>query len=90
MKVIGPVHLNYAFIQTQRVTEQATIRQQENLKNLERMNQQTIQNVETKRETDRIETAKFDRVRQASEAYLGAELQKLGHNQTIYRIDVSV
>jgi len=81
---------NYAFIQTQRVSEQANIRHQENLKNLVKMNQETIQNAESKRETDRMEDAKFDRVRQAREAYLGNELQKLGHSETIYHVDVKV
>lgn len=81
---------NYAFIQTQRVTEQTVIRHQQNLKNLEKMNRETIQSVESKRETDRMEAAKFDRIRQAREAYLGNELQKLGHNQTIYRVDIKV
>lgn len=88
MKISAPQ--NYAFIQTQRASEQATIRHQENLKNLERMNRETIQSVESKRETDRMEAAKFDRIRQSREAYLGNELQKIGHNETIYHVDVKV
>jgi hypothetical protein len=81
---------NYGFINSLRTMEQATIRHQQNLKNLERMNLETNQSAESKRETDRMEAAKFDRVRQAREAYLGNELQKLGHNETIYRVDVKV
>jgi len=90
MKVTGPVHQNYGFIQTQRVDEQARIRHHENLKNLEKMNRQTIQNVEQKRETQRLETAKWDRVRQAQEAYLGAASQKAGHNETMSHVDIKV
>jgi hypothetical protein len=81
---------NYGFINTLRNIEQATIRNQQNIKNLEKMNRETIQSVESRRETDRIENTKFDRIRQAREAYLGNELQKLGHNETIYRVDVKV
>lgn len=88
MKISAPQ--NYAFIQSQRFSEQATIRHRENLKNLERMNQQTIQSAEAKRETDRMEAAKFDRVRQSREAYLGNELQKSGHSETMYHVDVKV
>jgi hypothetical protein len=90
MKITGPVHLNYAFIQTQRVDEQARIRHHENLKNLQKMNRQTIQNVEQQRETQRLETAKWDRVRQSHEAYLGANEQKVGHNETMRHVDIKV
>ncbi len=90
MKITNLPPLNYGFINTQRTAEQAQIRHQENLKNLEKMHRQTIQNVEEKRETLRLETAKWDRVRQASEAYLGVEATKLGHNETMQRVDIKV
>lgn len=90
MKVSGPVHQNYGFIHTQRVSEQARIHHQENLKNLEKMNQQTIKNAEQMTETQRIENAKWDRVRQVQEAYLGAAATKLGHNETMNHVDVKV
>jgi hypothetical protein len=90
MKVTGPVHQNYGFIHTQRVDEQARIRHHENLKNLQKMNRQTIQNVEQQRETQRLEAAKWDRVRQAKEAYLGNEAQKAGHNETMQHVDIKV
>ena len=90
MKVTGPVPQNYGFIQTQKVDEQARIRHHENLKNLQKMNRQTIQNVEQQRETQRLEMAKWDRVRQAREAYLGHEAQKAGHNETMQHVDIKV
>ena len=91
MKVTGPVHQNYGFIQTQRVDEQARVRHHENLKNLEKMNRQTIQNAEQQRETQRLETAKWDRVRQAHEAYLGVNALKNGaHNETMSHVDIKV
>lgn len=90
MKVTGPVQQNYGFIHTQRVDEQARIRHHENLKNLQKMNRQVIQNVEQQRETQRIENSKWDRVRQAQEAYLGAACQKAGHNETTTHVDIKV
>jgi hypothetical protein len=90
MKVTGPVHQNYGFIQTQRTDEQARVRHQTNLKNLQKMNRQTIQNVEQQRETQRLELAKWDRIRQATEAYLGHEAQKAGHNETMQHVDIKV
>jgi hypothetical protein len=90
MKITGPVHQNYGFIQTQKVDEQARIRHHENLKNLQKMNRQTIQNVEQQRETQRLEMAKWDRVRQAKEAYLGSEAERTGHNETMQHVDIKV
>lgn len=90
MKVTGPVHQNYGFINTQRDDELARIRHQENLKNLQKMNRQTIQNAEQMRETQRLEMAKWDRVRQAREAYLGHEAELNGHNETMKHVDIKV
>ena len=90
MKIAGPVHPNYGFIETQKVNEQARVRHHENLKNLQKMNRQVIQNVEQQRETQRLEMAKWDRVRQAREAYLGNEAQKAGHNETMQHVDIKV
>jgi hypothetical protein len=42
------------------------------------------------RETQRLEMAKWDRVRQAKEAYLGNEAQKAGHNETMQHVDIKV
>ena len=90
MKVTGPAPQHYGFIESQRADEQARIRQHENLKNLQKMNRQTIQNAEQMRETQRLENAKWDRVRQAKEAYLGHEAQKAGHNETMQHVDIKV
>ena len=90
MKVTGPAPQHYGFIETQRVDEQAKVRHHENLKNLQKMNRQVIQNVEQQRETQRLEMAKWDRVRQAKEAYLGHEAQKAGHNETMQHVDIKV
>jgi NurA-like 5'-3' nuclease len=90
MKVTHLPPLNYGFIHTQRVDEQARIRHHENLKNLQKMNRQTIQNADNMRETQRLEMAKWDRVRQAKEAYLGNEAQKTGHNETMQHVDIKV
>ena len=90
MKVTNLPPLNYGFIHTQRVDEQARVRHHENLKNLEKMNRQTIQNADSMRETQRLETAKWDRVRQAREAYLGAGAEKSGHNETMQHVDIKV
>jgi hypothetical protein len=90
MKVIGATQLHYPFIQTQRTDEQARIRHHENLKNLEKMNRQIIQNADSMRETQRLETAKWDRVRQAHEAYLGAYCENKGHNETMSHVDIKV
>lgn len=90
MKITGPAPQHYAFIQSQRTDEQARIRHRENLKNLEKMNRQTIQNVEQQRETQRLENAKRDRVRQAHEAYLGSACENKGHNETMQHVDIKV
>lgn len=90
MKITGPAIQHYGFIESQRANEQARIRHAQNLKNLEKMNRQTIANVEEKRETQRLENAKWDRVRQAKEACLDPEEQKLGHNETAHHVDVKV
>lgn len=90
MKITGPAPQHYGFIETQRVNEQAKIRHQTNLKNLEKMNRQTIQNAEQIRETQRLEMAKWDRVRQAREAYLGNEAELTGHNETMKHVDIKV
>lgn len=90
MKVIGVAPQHYAFIQSQRQTEQAEIRHRENLKNLEKMNQETIQAAETHRATLQMHNAKFDRQRQMMEAYVGAECQKEGHSQAMSHVDVKV
>lgn len=90
MKVIRAAELHYSFIETQRVREQAQIRHQQNLKNLEKMNQQTIQAAEAHRATMQMHNAKFDRDRQMREAYLGEACQKDGHNETIKHVDVKV
>ena len=90
MKVTNLVPQHYGFINTQRDDELARIRHQTNLKNLQKMNRQTIQNVEQKRETQRLEMAKWDRVRQAREAYLGNEANKVGHNETMQHVDIKV
>jgi hypothetical protein len=91
MKVTNSVPQNYGFINAQRYQEQAQVRHHENLKNLQKMNRQTIQNVEQQRETQRLEAAKWDRVRQAQEAYLGANALKNGaHNETMSHVDVKV
>jgi NurA-like 5'-3' nuclease len=90
MKVTGPAPQHYGFIQTQRDDELARIRHHENLKNLQKMNRQTIQNADNMRETQRLEMAKWDRVRQAKEAYLGNEAQKAGHNETMQHVDIKV
>jgi hypothetical protein len=90
MKVIGPALQNYGFINALRTDEQARIRHQQNLKNLEKMNRQTIQSAEQKSETQRIENAKWDRVRQAKEAYLGTKATNLGHNETMRHVDIKV
>jgi uncharacterized protein YdaT len=87
---IGPAQQHYGFIQTQRVNEQAKIQHQTNLKNLEKMNRQTVQNAEAYRATQRMELAKWDRVRQMQEAYLGQACQKYGHNETTQHVDVKV
>ena len=90
MKITGPAPQHYGFIETQRVNEQAKIRHQTNLKALEKMNRQTIKNVEQQRETQRLENSKRDRVRQAQEAYLGAACEKEGHNETMSHVDIKV
>jgi hypothetical protein len=90
MKVHSATPQAYHFINSLRTTEQATIRHQQNLKNLERMNRETNQSVEAKRATQHLEAAKFDRVRQAREAYLGEACQKDGHNHTMLHVDVKV
>ena len=90
MKVTGPAIQHYGFINAQRTDEQARVRHQQNLKNLEKMNRQTIQNVEQQRSTQRLENAKWDRVRQAQEAFLGAASQKAGHNETMNHVDIKV
>ena len=89
MKVTGPVYQNYGFINAQRYEEQAQVRHQQNLKNLQKMNRQTIQNVEQQRETQRLETARWDRQRQIKEAYLGANaLDNGAHNLAMSHVDV--
>jgi hypothetical protein len=86
---IGSTYQHYAFIHTQRVDEQTRIQHQQNLKNLQRMNRETVESVEKQRETQRMENAKWDRVRQAQEAHLGS-YQKDGHNETMNHVDIKV
>jgi hypothetical protein len=88
MKIISSAPQNYGFINAQRYAEQAQIRNQKNLKSLEKMNKQTVQNVEAQRATQRLENAKWDRVRQAKEAYPGSEVQNIGHGTTQFHVDV--
>lgn len=53
------------------------------------MNRETVESVEKQRETQRMENAKWDRVRQAQEAHLGS-YQKDGHNETMNHVDIKV
>lgn len=90
MKITGPAPQHYGFINAQRDAEKAKIEHDQNLKNLKRMNQQTIQSVEAHRATQRLENAKWDRLRQAREAYLGEGCEKVGHSETVKHVDVKV
>jgi len=54
------------------------------------MQRQTVETVQAHRATQHMEANKFDRLRQISEAYLGQQCQKDGHNQTMNHVDVKV
>lgn len=90
MKIVPAVRQNYAFIASQRQHEQVQIKHQENLKKLQEMQRQTVETVQAHRATQHIEANRFDRLRQISEAYLGQQCQKDGHNETMNHVDVKV
>jgi len=90
MKINPAVRQNYANIASLRQHEQVQIKHQQNLKKLQEMQRQTVETVQAHRATQHMEANKFDRLRQISEAYLGQQCQKDGHNQTMNHVDVKV